>query len=232
MMKIKVYFNYVKQKINNIFLTIFYLEKGYNTYISKTAQLFGVRNMSFGNNCIIGDDSILTVNNRIQNIKQLRIYDNVYIGRNNFISVGGSISIGSYCIFGNNCSIICSDHNFNDPFVPYSLSGATFTKHINIGVNCWLGNNVTIIGNVNIGHGTVIGANTLVTKDIPPFSIVVGNPAYILKKYNTITNKWESNLNECPEPNISEIEYLNILSSKFKNINLSIHAASKKFGNL
>ena len=231
-MKIKTFLYYLKYKINHIYINIFYLKKGKNTYISKSAQLFGVKNMYFGSNSIIGDDTIITINNRIQNTKQLKIYDNVYIGRNNFISVGGGISIGSYCIFGNNCSLICSDHNFNDPFLPYSMTGATHTKFITVGVNCWFGNNVTILGNINIGHGTVIGANALVTKDIPPFSLVVGNPAYILKRFNFKKNIWELNKNFISEQDISEIEYLKILSTKFKTINLSLHSASKQFGNL
>lgn len=50
-----------------------------------------------------------------------------------------------------------------------------------IGSDVWIGTNVTILNGVKIGDGSVIGANTIVTKDVPPYSIVVGNPGKIVK---------------------------------------------------
>ena len=54
-----------------------------------------------------------------------------------------------------------------------------------IGKNVWIGDKVTILPNVKIGDGVVIGANSVVTKDIPPCSVVAGNPAKIIKHQKT-----------------------------------------------
>ena len=54
-------------------------------------------------------------------------------------------------------------------------------KHVRIGNDVWIGHNVTVMGGVTIGNGAVIGSGSIVTKDVPPYAIVVGSPARILK---------------------------------------------------
>lgn len=60
-----------------------------------------------------------------------------------------------------------------------------------IGDNVWIGNAVTILGGVKIGDGSIIGANAVVTKDVPKNSIAVGNLAKVIKIYNNESRKWE-----------------------------------------
>lgn len=59
-----------------------------------------------------------------------------------------------------------------------------------IGDGSWIGTNVVVVGNVHIGKHCVIGANSVVTKNIPDYSIAVGVPAKVVKKYDFIENKW------------------------------------------
>ena len=63
-------------------------------------------------------------------------------------------------------------------------------NHVEIGDGTWIGENVCILG-VKIGKNCVIGANSVVTKDIPDYSVVVGSPAVIIKKFNITANRWE-----------------------------------------
>lgn len=56
--------------------------------------------------------------------------------------------------------------------------------------NCWIGEHCSILPNVKIGRGSVVGANSVVTKDVPQFSIVAGVPAMIIKKYDHKRKKW------------------------------------------
>jgi acetyltransferase-like isoleucine patch superfamily enzyme len=60
-----------------------------------------------------------------------------------------------------------------------------------IGSGTWLGTNAVVVGNVRIGRNCVIGANSVVTKDIPDYCIAAGIPAKIIRQYNLATNEWE-----------------------------------------
>ena len=68
--------------------------------------------------------------------------------------------------------------------IKYQLSTI---KSISIGQDCWIGSGAKILAGVTIGNGAVIGANSVVTKDIPPFAIAVGSPARVIK-YRTNRN--------------------------------------------
>jgi len=65
------------------------------------------------------------------------------------------------------------------------------TSMIVIEDEVWIGANVVIVAGVTVGKHSVIAAGSVVTKDVPPFSIVVGNPAKVLKYYNQETRQWE-----------------------------------------
>lgn len=76
--------------------------------------------------------------------------------------------------------IITSNHNFDfGNAIPYD--NTFILKKITIEDNVWLGNRVTIVGNVTIGEGAIVGAGSVVVKDIPPCAIVGGNPAKIIR---------------------------------------------------
>lgn len=201
-------------------------------FLGSNVQFFGLRNIVIKENCTIGENSLFTINNRLNDNIQLTISSNVYIGRDNFVTVGKSIYISDYCIFGNNCSLICADKIFDNPLVPYAVSGIGLAKSIFVGANCWFGNDVSVIGNVKIGHGSIVGANTLVTKDIPPFSMVVGNPAKIIKSFNFETNTWERNASLKESKYMDEQEYLKYLKSNSGDTHLAYHSASSRLGHL
>lgn len=63
--------------------------------------------------------------------------------------------------------------------------------NVHIGDGSWLGTHVVIAGNITIGKHCVIGANSVVTKDIPDYSVAVGIPAKVVKRYNFDTKCWE-----------------------------------------
>jgi len=203
-----------------------------SSFLARNVQIFGLDNILIQDNCTIGEFTILTINNRSVKGTQLSIGNNTYIGRSNFFSTGKAITIKDYCIFGNNCSLICSDHIFQTPLVPYSSSGNSCHKSITVGVNCWFGDSVTILGDVNIGHGCIIGANSLVTKDIPPFSMAVGNPAKILKTFNFDSNSWELGKQDIDSIYNDENTYLMLLKSNRWKLSAAYHSASFEYGDL
>lgn len=112
---------------------------------------------------------------------------NMYVGNHcNFngmiVNGGGRIVIGDYFHSGIECMMISQNHNYEGEKIPYD---STYVKkNITIGDCVWLGNRVTIVGNVNIGEGAIVAAGSVVCKDIPSCAIVGGNPAKIIKYRN------------------------------------------------
>jgi acetyltransferase-like isoleucine patch superfamily enzyme len=91
------------------------------------------------------------------------------------------INIGRYCSIGKNCQFILTQHNYKT-ISTHPLFGDSFCRgNINIGNDVWIGMNVTIMDKTTIGDGAVVGAGSVVSGVVPPYAIVVGNPAKILK---------------------------------------------------
>jgi acetyltransferase-like isoleucine patch superfamily enzyme len=91
------------------------------------------------------------------------------------------VEIGEHCMFANGCFITDGNHRFDDPQAPVPWQGFTTKGPTRVGDNVWCGANVVITSGVTIGERCIIGANSVVTADIPPFSIAAGAPAKVLK---------------------------------------------------
>jgi len=101
----------------------------------------------------------------------------------------GKVTIGNFCAFGEDIKLILSNHNYQYPSIQYSVYKKNFGEtpyekqpgHISIGHDVWIGDNVVVLPNIRIGNGACIGAGAIVTKDVPDYAIVGGNPARIIK---------------------------------------------------
>ena len=111
------------------------------------------------------------------------IGDRTFIGPYVTIAGPGDISIGKNCLIAAHSGIFANNHIYADPAQPIGLQGVT-RLGITIEDDCWLGSGVKVLDGVTIGHGSVIGAGSIVTKNIPPFSIAVGVPARVIKSRN------------------------------------------------
>lgn len=96
------------------------------------------------------------------------------------ISGFGTVSVGDYFHSGENCKFMLGSHDYdNGDAIPY---GSTFLRrNISVGNFVWMGDDVTISGNVTIGDGAIIAIGSVVVKDVPPYAIVGGNPAKVIK---------------------------------------------------
>lgn len=109
----------------------------------------------------------------------LRIGDNSGLGVNCSIP-DGSI-IGKDVMMGPNCFVHQRNHAFDRTDIPMRLQGYKENKPVIIDDDVWIGRDVTIMVGRHISKGTIVAANTVVTKDFPPYSIIGGNPAKVIK---------------------------------------------------
>lgn len=243
---LRMFFLGICEYIPNIFLPgimrfiFFFIRKkrhiGKGTYIDPSVQLIRYGNISIGDYSTISEGGSLNVNHTNNNGYAIIIGNNCYLGHRCFISAGNSVIVKDFAALARDCKLLCSSHIYSDPFMPYIISGTTHNCSIEIGVNCFFGASVIVNGNVKIGHGSVIGANTFINnKDIPPFSVVVGNPAKIIKRYSMASKKW-INLDLYTaedEKNLpTEEEYLESLIKICPKMPMPFHAIGKNFGDL
>ena len=112
----------------------------------------------------------------------------IRIGGGTFLNIAvmvasmGLVEIGEHCMFANGCFVTDASHRFDDPKLPVPWQGFTTKGPTRVGDNVWCGANVVITSGVTVGERCVIGANSVVTKDIPPFSIAAGAPAKVLRR--------------------------------------------------
>lgn len=118
----------------------------------------------------------------------IRIGDHVGIGEFSYLGGAGGLSIGNDCIIGQYFSCHPENHCYTDLSCAIRLQGVS-RKGITIKENCWIGAKVTILDGVTIGAGCVIAAGAVVTKDIPPRSVVGGVPARIIKSIDPHNTK-------------------------------------------
>jgi acetyltransferase-like isoleucine patch superfamily enzyme len=110
----------------------------------------------------------------------LSIGDKVVFGRNNVVNSYLDLSIGAKCIIADMVYVADFDHVFSDADVPIKDQGITKAP-VRIGADVWLANKVTVVRGAVIGDGCVVGANAVVTKDLPPYSIAAGVPARVIR---------------------------------------------------
>ena len=96
------------------------------------------------------------------------------------ISGNGGVEIGNHVLIATQCVLISANHNFADTTCPISTQGET-RKKIVIEDDCWLGAGVKVLAGVTIHRGSVIGAGSVVTRDVPPYSVVVGVPGKVIR---------------------------------------------------
>jgi acetyltransferase-like isoleucine patch superfamily enzyme len=111
----------------------------------------------------------------------------IRIGGGSFLNLGVMVAaaelveIGEHCMLANGCFVSDSSHRYEDPHRPVPWQGFTSKGPTRVGDNVWCGAGVVITSGVTVGERCVIGANSVVTTDIPAFSIAAGAPARVLR---------------------------------------------------
>lgn len=117
----------------------------------------------------------------------------VIIGKDTRVGISntliGPVTIGDHVRLAQNVTLSGLNHTYEDVSIPISEQGVT-TKQVSIEDECWIGANVVVVPGVTIGKHSIIAAGSVVTKNIPPYSVAVGNPARIMKQYDFSQKQW------------------------------------------
>ena len=145
-----------------------------------------------GNHVTIQRDTRIYIHpeNRDADYCLLRIGNHVHIGMNSVIAARNRIVIEDYVLFAPRVTILDNTHIYEDVDTPIMLQDLTRDGAVHLETECWLGTNAIIMPNVTIGKHAIIGANSVVTQNIPPFSVAVGAPARVIKKYDFKKKAW------------------------------------------
>lgn len=118
----------------------------------------------------------------------------VIIGKHTIIGISnviiGPVNIGDNVMFAQHVVVSGLNHGYKDINIPPSQQKVECNL-ISISDDVWIGANCVITAGVSIGKHSIVGAGSVVTKTIPDYSIAVGNPAKVIKKYSHTTNEWE-----------------------------------------
>lgn len=171
----------------------------HDTHVDSRARIFGLSNIKLGKNFSsergLWLEAVTEYNGEKLN-SQIIIGDDVSFSEFNHIGAAHYIKIGNHVLFGSKCYI--TDHNHGIYKGIHQSSVDTFPIERNLPTdgfviiedNVWVGDNVVIVPNVKIGYGAIIGANSVVTKDVPPYTICVGIPAKPIKKWDFEKAVW------------------------------------------
>jgi acetyltransferase-like isoleucine patch superfamily enzyme len=121
------------------------------------------------------------------------IDDRCVLGQRVTILAINRIHIERNTIFAASALVTDHNHEFTDVNIPIAQQGGTQGGTVHIEEGCWIGFGAAIIcsqGDLVIGKNSVIGANSLVTRSVPPYSVVTGNPARVVKHFDPATGKW------------------------------------------
>ncbi|MDD4993938.1 MAG: acyltransferase [Paludibacter sp.] len=162
---------------------------GKNSKIYWPGEIQNGQFMSIGNNCYIKKYAWIQAI-KIDKDPEFILGDYSYINRLCQIVLIDSIVIGKYVTISDNVFITDCTHGYKDVNLSVMEHSLVSLMPVSIGDGGWIGRNATIMG-CKIGKHCVIGNSAFVTKDIPDYCVVVGNPAKIIKRYNFETQQWE-----------------------------------------
>ncbi|MEM9824666.1 MAG: acyltransferase [Bacteroidota bacterium] len=159
---------------------------GHKTVVGRYARmdLMPYNDFEIGAQCLVED--FATINNAVGPVS---IGDRTLVGISSVVI--GPVSLGNDILLAQHVVLSGLNHNFKDPKRPIKDQGVSM-QAISVEDGVWIGANAVITSGVRIGKNSVVAGGSVVTKDVPPYSVVAGNPAKILKQYNPETEEWEN----------------------------------------
>jgi acetyltransferase-like isoleucine patch superfamily enzyme len=160
------------------------IRSGRSLSLEEGCEIVGLskKGVVFGNRCTVGRFATIRPTNVLVNEagEGLKMGNNSNIGPYSWVGCSGYIEIGDNVMMGPRVSLLAENHNFDRTDIPMKDQGVT-RGFIKIEDDCWLGANCSVLSGVTVGRGSIIATGAVVTKDVPPYSIVGGVPARIMR---------------------------------------------------
>lgn len=154
---------------------------GVHSRLEAPSKLVRPQLVAVGDNVYLGAHSWLNASDdRKDGQPTLNIGDGTYIGRFSQINAWREVVIGRNVLIGDRVFISDADHCFRDTSLPIINQGDAFVGAVYLADGCWIGIGAVILPGVTVGKNSVVAANSVVTRDVPDYSIVAGAPAKII----------------------------------------------------
>jgi acetyltransferase-like isoleucine patch superfamily enzyme len=191
-------FSRVAAKLNTLWLRWTYpfvaFGKGVSIHPSCDIYRTAAPQITIGNDVFLGRDVWLNVVDLGgENNPKLVLSHGCKIGRRSTLSARNEIVVEEDVLLAPSVLIMDHNHKYSDVTMPVHGQGVTEGGRIKIEKNCWLGYGAVVVctkGNLTIGRNSVVGAHSVVTKSIAPFSVVAGNPAKLVKQFDPSSQMW------------------------------------------
>lgn len=184
--------NKFQKKIYYLITNIYYKHRfehiGKRSVIVSPLQLDETNSIDIDDDVLIADGAWL-MGNRHERLT-LHIGEHTTIGHFAHIVARRSVTIGKNVLIADRVFISDCTHSYEESSLPIKAQDIVIVGEVNIGDDTWIGENVCVCGH-SIGKHCVIGANSVVNKDIPDFSVAVGNPIKVIKQYDSEINLWK-----------------------------------------
>lgn len=183
--------NRIKLLLGFLYCALFHVKHYKGIYIGFGSKLVGGGNIKLSSNVKIMPQAMLV---SVGGLIEIGEYSEISMYSR--VASAGHVKIGKNVLTGPHVFIADYNHEYRNPHKPIMYQGNSFIPKSNgepnlvIDDGTWIGTNVVIVGNIRIGKNCVIGANSVVTKDIPDYSVAVGSPCRIVKQYDFNLKIW------------------------------------------
>ena len=163
---------------------------GRGSSLARPFWLRGSPSIRIGERVTIWQGARMTAVNHSPDRTIISVGDGTSIHSNVHISAARQVTIGSGVLMAANCYITDHDHDWLDPEDPPRFNARLLVTPTSIGDHTWIGEKVAVLRGVTIGEGCVIGAHSVVTRDVPPYSVAVGSPARVVRRWDPNLKAW------------------------------------------